>query len=291
MVNPQQYPTRREALRRAAGGLGSIALSVMLSEMSEAGTRSSAGPADPLAPRPGHFAPKARRVIFLYMTGGVSHVDSFDPKPKLFASANKTVRVNNFQGRPGDFTLYLKSPQFAFRPGGSCGTEVSDLFPHMRSVRGRPLRDPVDVVGPHQPLRRDARHAHRVVHLRSAEHRRLGELRPGYREPEPALVRGGRPSAPLCGPPDLGVGFLARLPPGHPHRARRDADRQREAPGRSDALQRLELEMVADANRRDLERREADAVVEARIRSFETAYGMQLEAPEVFDLSGETTRH
>ena len=96
---------------------------------------------------------------------------------------------------------------------------------------GRPLRDPVDVVGPHQPLRGDARHAHRVVHLRPAEHRRLGQLRPGHGESEPALVRGGGPSAPLCGHPDLGVGLPARLPPGHPHRARPDADRQRETPG------------------------------------------------------------
>ena len=68
------------------------------------------------------------------MTGGVSHVDSFDPKPGLFAGANKTVRVDNFQGKLGDFQMYLKSPQWAFRPGGACGTEVSDLFPHMRSI-------------------------------------------------------------------------------------------------------------------------------------------------------------
>src|SRR5580693_5883278 len=130
----QHRPTRRDVLRMAAGGLGSIALNVMLSELSRAGTGPASPADDPLAPRPTHFPPKARRVIFLYMTGGVSHVDSFDPKPRLFAGAGKTVRVDNFQGKPGDFMLYLKSPQFAFRPGGACGTEVSDLFPHMRSM-------------------------------------------------------------------------------------------------------------------------------------------------------------
>src|SRR5205823_6103497 len=110
------------------------ALAPRPAELPAAETRPPSPAADPLAPKPAHFPAKARRVIFLYMTGGVSHVDSFDPKPGLVADGGKTVRVDNFQGKPGDFTLYLKSPQFAFRPGGACGTEVSDLFPHVRSV-------------------------------------------------------------------------------------------------------------------------------------------------------------
>ncbi len=55
--------------------------------------------ADPLSPRLSHFAPRANRVIFLYMTGGVSHVDSFDPKPQLFADHGKTITVDNLQGQ------------------------------------------------------------------------------------------------------------------------------------------------------------------------------------------------
>ena len=62
----------------------------------------AAAAADPLLPRAPHFAPKAKRVIFLYMSGGVSHVDSWDPKPRLFADAGKTVAVDEFQGRKGD---------------------------------------------------------------------------------------------------------------------------------------------------------------------------------------------
>ena len=64
---------------------------------------------DPLAPKPTHFPAKAKRVIFLYMSGGVSHVDSWDPKPKLFADADKTVSVNEFQGRKGDFKMVLEA--------------------------------------------------------------------------------------------------------------------------------------------------------------------------------------
>ena len=86
---------------------------------------------DPLAPKPTHFPPKAKRVIFLHMSGGVSHVDSWDPKPKLFADAGKTIPVNEFQGRKGDFHMFLKRPQFEFKPHGQSGTEVSSLFPHM----------------------------------------------------------------------------------------------------------------------------------------------------------------
>ena len=65
------------------------------------------------------------------MTGGVSHVDSFDPKPKLFADHGKTVTIDDWQGKPGKFNRYLKKPQWDFKPHGKCGIEVSDLFPHV----------------------------------------------------------------------------------------------------------------------------------------------------------------
>ena len=90
--------------------------------------------ADPLAPRKPHFTPKAKRVIFLYMTGGVSHVDSFDYKPQLFANHGKQIDVDNWQGKLGKFPRFLKKPNWEFRPGGESGIHVSDLFPHMRDV-------------------------------------------------------------------------------------------------------------------------------------------------------------
>src|SRR5712671_2486219 len=83
------------------------------------------GGMNPLAPRAPHFPGKAKRVIFLYMTGGVSHMDTFDPKPKLFAERDKPVTENAKGPR------YLR-PFWDFKPGGKCGTEVSDLFPHVR---------------------------------------------------------------------------------------------------------------------------------------------------------------
>src|SRR5262249_53487797 len=117
-------PTRRAVVRSMVGG--SILLPGLLSRLlaSDAG-----GAADPLASKEPHFAPKAKRVIFLFSTGGVSHVDAFDPKPKLFAADGKTMGVG------GGLSLVQKPlvrPLWQFQPGGKCGTQVSDLFPHLR---------------------------------------------------------------------------------------------------------------------------------------------------------------
>ena len=79
-----------------------------------------------LAPRAPHFPAKAKRVIFLFMSGGVSHVESFDPKPRLFADHGKTLAINEWQGKPGKYERFLKKPHWAFKSGGKCGTEVSD---------------------------------------------------------------------------------------------------------------------------------------------------------------------
>ena len=111
-MNSTQAP---RTLPHAAGGFGSIALAGMLCTTPRPRHdplgRRSPGPVG----RP-HFPARARRVIFLYMTGGVSHVDTFDPKPKLFADHGKTITVDNWQGKRGQFKRYLKRPQWTFRP-------------------------------------------------------------------------------------------------------------------------------------------------------------------------------
>src|SRR5262245_43533507 len=80
-----------------------------------------------------HVPAKARRVIFLFMTGGVSHVDSFDPKPGLFADHGKEIKAAHpeIKDRPGYERIFLKRPQWEFEPHGQCGTEVSTLFPNI----------------------------------------------------------------------------------------------------------------------------------------------------------------
>src|SRR5213595_463609 len=121
--------TRREFLRDAFCGFGSLALLSLLSE-----ERLRASPGDPLAPRPPHLSnPKAKAVIFLFMAGGPSHLDTFDPKPLL----NKL----DGQKRPAEFGeakyQFIKSgakllgSKRTFRKYGQSGIEVSDLFPHL----------------------------------------------------------------------------------------------------------------------------------------------------------------
>jgi hypothetical protein len=92
---------------------------------------------DPFAPKKPHFNPKAKRVIFLFSPGGVSHVDTFDYKPKLVAADGKTTGAGgpiSLEQRP------LLKPRWQFKPGGKCGTMVSDIFPHLRDRPSRMSR-------------------------------------------------------------------------------------------------------------------------------------------------------
>ncbi len=112
--------SRRQMIRSLMSG--SLVLPAIISQLLAEEARDQA---NPLAPRAPHFPAKAKRVIFLYMTGGVSHMDTFDPKPKLFAEGGEPASKNTKGPK------YL-SPLWQFQPGGKCGTEVSDLFPHVR---------------------------------------------------------------------------------------------------------------------------------------------------------------
>src|SRR5947208_2154968 len=121
-------PSRRGFVRSAVAG--SLLMPGLLSELLAAEN------ADPLAPKAPHFPAKAKSVIFLFMSGGVSHVDSFDPKPKLTADHGKQVTFDHpeTRNRPGYEKLFLKRPDWKFAPRGKSGIEVSDLFPHLGAV-------------------------------------------------------------------------------------------------------------------------------------------------------------
>src|SRR3954451_7966854 len=127
-MHPLPLAGRRTFLRSAVAG--SLLFPGILSELL------AADAADPLAPRPPHFPAKAKSVIFLFMSGGVSHVDSFDPKPRLTADHGKQVTFDHpeTRNRPGYEKLFLKRPDWAFRLRGRSGMEVSDLFPHLGEV-------------------------------------------------------------------------------------------------------------------------------------------------------------
>lgn len=260
---------------------GSLLFPAIVSELLSA---ESAGGAvagsvnDPLLPRPAHVPGRAKRVIFLYMSGGCSHVDSFDYKPKLISDHNKAIKDGKF----------LKRPNWAFKPCGQSGTYVSELFPHIGSVA-----DELCVVNSLQADHNNHFEATLGIHTGSVSFARpsmgswvsygLGTMNqnlPSF----VALV----PKLPYAGGQVWGSDFLpachqgVRVIPGSdpiPDMHRHVATPQ---------LQDMELGMLRSFNRKHLVGRESDPLLAGRIRSFETAAGMQQEAPEAFDLSQES---
>ncbi|MBM3458771.1 MAG: DUF1501 domain-containing protein, partial [Armatimonadetes bacterium] len=121
-------PSRRALLQGFGSGLGTVGLAMVLADAGLLGDggRPAAATAFPLAPRPPHFPGRARRMIHIYLNGGPSQVDTFDPKPMLTKYAGLTLPAGNLttERKTG---VALPSP-FAFRRYGQCGTEFSELF-------------------------------------------------------------------------------------------------------------------------------------------------------------------
>lgn len=267
--------TRRAAIRSLAGG--SLLLPGILSEVLAADTgRTLTG--DPLAAAPPHFTAKAKRVIFLYMSGGVSHVDSFDPKPKLVAH----------HGRKSPNGQFLKRPDWEFRPHGRCGTEVSDLFPQMATCV-----DDIAVIRSMHGDHGNHFEATLGIHTGSVTFARpsLGSwISYGlgtFNRNLPAFVVLA-PFLPYAGEQVWSSDFLPgchqgiRVIPGDEPIA--NAHRRVE----SVELQEMELNLLQSLNRRHQQKRAADPLLAARIKSFETAFGMQMEAPDAFNVDEES---
>jgi hypothetical protein len=280
---------RRDLLQCAAGGFASIALAGILADHQAAGARGATTADDPLAPKRPLIPPRAQRVIFLYMTGGVSHVDTFDPKPRLIGGHGKSITVDNWQGKLGQFKRYLKAPQWKFRSGGACGTAISDLFPHVRDVA-----DELCVIRSMESNHTNHYEGTLGIHTGSWTFARpsIGAwvsygLGTENRNLPSFVVLA--PHAPYAGAQTWGSDFLPgchqgmQVVPGPtpiPNVRRRVS---------SDRLQRLELDFVAAANARHRQARPEDAALDAQIRSMETAFGMQRAAPEAFDVTQETS--
>src|SRR5438132_12598394 len=127
------FSSRREFLARAGGGCGLLALADLLARAeTKTAAPSPTHAANPLAPKPPHFPAKAKNVIWLFMNGGPSHVDTWDYKPELAKRDGQELK--GFDKNTGFFTdqvgPLLKSP-FKFARHGECGAWVSELFPHM----------------------------------------------------------------------------------------------------------------------------------------------------------------
>jgi hypothetical protein len=266
-------------LRRAGAGFGSLALAALLAEETSAAQPS----ANPLAPRAPHFPARAKRVIFLFMPGGPSQVDTFDPKPRLTQDHGKPS-PKLYLGQKRNL---LASP-WKFRKQGQSGLEVSELFPHIGSCADRlcllrsMVADDVNHPGGCLQMNTGERVATRpslgawVTYGLGTENQNL----PGFIAIGPGpLIEGARQFGASFLPAAYQGTFVSDLK--NPIRNLKNdkvgPDRQRRE---LDALRRLN-----DLHRAD---RSEDSRLSARIESFELAYRMQLQAPDAFDLTRET---
>ena len=275
--------SRRQFLR--SGVTGSLLMSGILHEILAEADRAAA---DPLAPHAPHFPAKAKRIIFLFMTGGVSHVDTFDHKPRLYQDVGREVKLDHpeIKNRPGYEHIFLKRPQWAFARHGQAGTEVSELFPHIAAC--------MDDVALIRSMRTDHSNHYNAtlgMHTGSFAFARpsigswvsygLGTVNrnlPSFVTIAPAQTYAGSQVYASDFLPGAHQGTLV-VPGAEPV-----ADIK---PLVSQAEQRAELSLLAKMNNRHLEGRTANPNLSARIRSFETAYGMQSAVPDVFDFSKE----
>jgi len=277
--------SRRSFIRSLAAG--STLLPGLVARLLADDARTSG---DPLAPKSSHFPGKAKRVIFIYMSGGVSHVDTFDPKPKLFADHGKEIKADHpeIKNRPGYERIYLKRPQWTFEPRGKSGTEISSLFPRVAQCA-----DELALI--------------RSMHTSHSNHfnATLGIHTGSFTVARPSVgawvsyglgtENRNLPSFMVLAPytPYAGMQVWASdfLPAEHQGTwvvpgTEPIANIRRRAT--TSGLQDLELAALRERNAEHLAERAGDPLLAARLRSFETAAGMQLEAPEAFDLSKES---
>ena len=229
---------------------------------------------NPTAPREPHWKGRAKSIIFIYATGGVSQIESFDPK----SVAN---------GRDGTGKDRLMGNIFGSKPNRNCGTEVSNIFPHLREVM-----DEVCVIRSMRGSHFDHSEATLGMHTGSPTFARpsmgswvsygLGT----YNQNLPSFIVIA-PHLPYGGTQVYASDFLPAVHQGTRVLPGDNPIANLRPPGDSQDLQDLEFELVNSLNRKHLADRPYDSALSARIKSFETAFQMQLAAPEAFDIDRE----
>ncbi len=273
--------TRRELLRRSGGGFGAIALAALLADESASAGRASE-PVDPLDVRQPHHPAAAKRVIFLFMPGGPSQVDTFDPKPRLTLDDGKPSPKLYL----GQQRTLMGSP-WKFRKYGEAGLDVSELFPHtaecvdslcvVRSMVTDDSNHPGGCLLMHTGERVSSRPSLGawVTYGLGTENRNL----PGFVAIGPGpIIEGARQYGASFLPAAYQGTFVSNL----------DQPLRNLAGPTARDQQRRELDSLARLNELHRAIRPDDSRLSARINSFELAYRMQVAAPDAFSLAGET---
>jgi Protein of unknown function (DUF1501) len=283
--------TRRQFLARTGQGFGLLALAGLLDQTAPAAP--SAAVLNPLAPKPPHFPARARSVIWLFMNGGQSQVDTWDYKPELAKCDGQDLP--GFDKNTGFFTAevgpLMKSP-FQFKQHGRSGTWVSEIFPHLAEHVD-------DLAFIHSCFTETNNHSPALFQINTGMNRMgfpcvgawvtygLGTVSqnlPAFVVMYDTLGRG----LPKGHAQNWGAGFLPGVYQGTALNAQgAPIDNLVRPEGLTDAAQRRQLDLLNRLNRRHQEDHPAEAALAARIESFELAYRMQMSAPEAFDVDRE----
>jgi hypothetical protein len=271
--------TRRHMLSAMGAGFGMAGLQAAVAQ-------------NPLAPKSPHFAPKAKRVVYLFLNGGPSQVDTFDPKPMLDKHHGKPAPSGNLKTERKTGNL-MRSP-FTFKQYGQSGIEVSEIFPRIAS-----LIDDVCVIRSmfterpnHEPSLMQLNSGDRLPGRPSmgswltyglgSENQNL----PGYIVLCPGLPVIGHQLWSSTFLPAVHQGTYISLDEKDPKKLIGNIRN----PRLSSEEQRRELDLLASINRRHMETRGGDAQLEASIQAAEIAFRMQTEAPDAFDITKEPAK-
>ncbi len=288
--------TRREFLWEAGGAFTSVALTGLLASEGFLNTQAVAADGvtdwkNPYAPRQPHFAPKAKSVIFLFMYGGPSQVDTFDYKPKLYGLDGKTISVKT-KGRGGSKNEgRIVGPKWSFKQHGESGAWVSELFPHLATcvddiafIKSMYAESPLH--GSAMLMMNSGNILSGDPALGSWANYGLGttnENLPGF------VVMLDETGGPISGAKNWSSGYMPASyagtilrPVGEPILDLHPSER------RPRTTQRRILDRLARMNEAHAQKNPGNSDLQARISSYELAYRMQSHAPEAVDLSTES---
>ena len=287
--------TRREFLWQAGGGFASVALAGLMDPSFFSGQTVRADDqtpwVNPLAAKAPHFAPQAKSVIFLFMYGGPSHIDTFDYKPTMYGMDNKTVEVKT-HGRGGHKkTGRIVEPRWKFKQYGQSGKYVSDLFPNV----GQHVDDIAFV---HSMTADSPIHGSAMLQMNSGKIQSgspclgswvnygLGtenENLPGF------VVMLDEKGGPISGAKNWSSGYMPATYQGTVVRSKGTPILNLNRPASmTDAMQRRLLDQLRTYNERHSELHKGNSELLARVASYELAYKMQSSAPDAVDLNQET---
>ena len=289
-MNGPDMLDRRAMLRTAGAGFGSLALAALLAEDRHA---SAVGADDPLAPRKTHYEPSAKRVLFLFMSGGPSHVDTFDPKPTLTRLHGEKLPASfgPVKTRRGVDKNRLLASKRTFKKHGKSGIEVSDWLPHiaehvddlciLRGCYGDSVTHPESVY-----LMNTGSILMGRPSLGSWASYGLGTENRNF----PAFVVLPDPAGwPKGGAPAWGNGYLPSTYQGTLLQSGSTPIQDLKSPkGVSADQQQRTLDFIAQSNREHLLARGTDSELNARINAYELVFRMQTHAPDLIDLSKES---